>query len=248
MALRSIRVSRKLPGFIEKLLLLVLQVLQLLCLLREVPCWIVPAILVLSLTQSARGILNCICRLLRRLLLLLRSAAGHGLLHILDGLIELSRRFCNLRILRIASQLLQLTLKRLSFAQQIPLRSLIRGAATTLSRLSRALTCRCFLAFGQIGEFLCQLIDFLLGLLILLASRSLTTLNLFVLVLAGIQFQSEKIGEILRAPRSTTTATSTASAALLHLNLGVKGRRIGQILQRRAFKVSCSSRAFPCFS
>jgi hypothetical protein len=48
--LRRIRGLGLLPGLIEKLLLLVLQVLQLLCLLRQVPVRIVRAILVLSLT------------------------------------------------------------------------------------------------------------------------------------------------------------------------------------------------------
>jgi hypothetical protein len=113
--LRRIRGLGLLPGFIEKLLLLVLQILQLLCLLPEIPIRIARAILVWSLTQSTRGILNCSCRLVRCLLLLLRRAAGHGLLHIPDGLIQILRCFRNLRILRIPSQLLQLTLQGLGF-------------------------------------------------------------------------------------------------------------------------------------
>jgi len=115
--LRRIRGLCLLPGFIEKLLLLTLQVLQLLSLLPEIPIRIVRSILILRLTQSARGILDRICRLLCGLLLLLRRAVAHGLLHILDSLVQLSRSFRNFRILRISSQLLQLTLQCLSFAQ-----------------------------------------------------------------------------------------------------------------------------------
>jgi hypothetical protein len=193
LSLRRIRGLSLLPCFIEKLLLLVLQVLQLLCLLTEVPVRIVRTILVLSLTQGIGGIPDCICRLVRCLLLLLRRAVAHGLLHILDGLVQLSRSFRNLRVLRISRQLLQLTLQCLSFAKQIPLSRLVRGATATLSCLSGALTSCSFLAFGEVRELLCQFIDFLLGLLILLSTGSLAALHLLILVLAGVQFEGEKI-------------------------------------------------------
>ena len=122
---------------------------------------------------------------------------------------------------------------------QIPLGCLIGGTTATLSGLSGTLTCCSFLAFGQVRELLCQFVDFLLSLLILLATGSLAALHLFILVLAGVEFQREKIGKILRAARSTTTAASAASAALLHLDLRVQCCRIGQVLQCGAFKVPC---------
>src|SRR6185369_3906336 len=62
---------------------------------------------------------------------------------------------------------------------------------------------------------------------------------LFILVLTGIQFEGEKIGQILRTASSTAASSSSAST-LLNLDLRVQGRRIGKVLQCGALKVSCS--------
>ena len=153
------------------------------------------------------------------------------MLHVLNGPIQLPRCFRNSWILSLTGQLLKLTLEVLGFAQQIALCSRIGSATATLTGLCGALTSRSFLTLCEFFKLLRQLIHFLLGLLFLLPAGSLSALNRFVLILTGIQFECEKIGEILctASPAAASAATSTA-ATLLNLDLGVKRGSVGKVL------------------
>ena len=86
--------------FLDDLVLLVLSILQLLLHLRQTGPRRISTGLASRLTERSLGILNCIGRLLCRLLLLLRRSVAR-LLHILNGLIQLLGRFRDFRILCI---------------------------------------------------------------------------------------------------------------------------------------------------
>jgi hypothetical protein len=101
------------------------------------------------------------------------------------------------------------------------LRGRIRSPASAVAGLRSTLPCGGFLAFGEVRKFLREFVNFFLCLLVLLTTGRLTTLDVFVLVLAGIELQSEKIGKILCAAAATAASATTSAAALLHLNLRI---------------------------
>jgi hypothetical protein len=100
------------------------------------------------------------------------------------------------------------------------LRGLIRRAASAATGLRGPLAGGSFLPFCQVGKLLREFVNLLLSLLVLLTAGGLTALNVFVLVLTRIEFQSEKIGQILCAAAATAT-TASAAATLLHLDLRI---------------------------